>query len=88
MIFPGLRILLGSKASFIVTVKLPALKGGASRKGICLFQITQGSGQFLHDKMPGYHDRCVLEVVSKPQIRLKSKTQADPPSPKKLWRDR
>jgi hypothetical protein len=26
MIFPGLRILLGSKASFIVTMKLPALK--------------------------------------------------------------
>jgi hypothetical protein len=29
-----------------------------------------------------------LEVVSKPQVRLKSKAQTDPPSLKKLWRDR
>jgi hypothetical protein len=29
-----------------------------------------------------------LEVVSKPQIRPKSKAQTDPPSLKKLWRDR
>ncbi len=27
------------------------------------------------------------EVVSKPQVRLKGKAQADPPSLKKLWRD-
>jgi hypothetical protein len=29
-----------------------------------------------------------LEAVSKPQIRLKDKVQADPPSLKRLWRDR
>jgi hypothetical protein len=29
-----------------------------------------------------------LEAVSKTQIRFKSKAQADPPSLKKLWRDR
>jgi hypothetical protein len=35
-----------------------------------------------------YLQDTTLEVVSKPQIRLKGKAQADPPSLKKLWRDR
>jgi hypothetical protein len=38
--------------------------------------------------LEGINCRLELEVVSKPQIRLKSKAQADPPSLKKLWRDR
>ncbi|MHC4458202.1 MAG: DsbA family protein [Planctomycetota bacterium] len=44
---------------------------------------------------PAIHSRLKKDIldglkmgVRKPQIRLKSKAQADPPSLKKLWRDR